>query len=74
MVESSRLWPPERGDVLLIFELVLDEGVEEFVVEGLALRLAGEHLAEVRSALAHDLLEAVHGGALGCHCHVHGRG
>ena len=53
---------------------MLDEGVEELVVEGFALRLAGEHLAEVRSALAHDLLEAVHGGALGCHCHVHGRG
>ena len=52
---------------------MLDEGVEEFVVEGFALRLAGEHLAEVRSALVHDLLEAVHGGVLRGHCHVLGR-
>ena len=50
----------------------MDEGVEEFVVEGFALRLAGEHLAEVRSALAHDRFEADHGGTLGCHCHVLG--
>lgn len=51
---------------------MLDEGVEEFVVEGFALRLAGEHLAEVCSALAHDRFEADHGGTLGCHCHVLG--
>ena len=35
VVESSRLWTPERCDVLLFRELVLNEGVEEFVVEGL---------------------------------------
>ena len=50
----------------------LDEGVEEFVVERLVPGLAGEHCAEVRASLTHDLLEAVHGGALGCHCHVLG--
>ena len=50
MVESSRLWPPERGDVLLIFELVLDEGVEEFVVEGLVPGLSREHCADVCAA------------------------
>ena len=66
------LWAPERGDVLLLCELVLNEGVEEFVVEGLVPGLAGEHCAEVRAALTHDRLEADHGGALGCHCHVLG--
>ena len=65
---------PERRDVPLLFELVLDEGVEEFVVEGLVPGLSREHCAEVRAALAHDRLEADHGGALGCHCHVLGRG
>ena len=65
---------PERGDVLLLGELVLDEGVKELVVEGFAPRLAGEHCAEVRAALTHDLLEADHGGALGGHCYVLGRG
>lgn len=53
---------------------MLDEGIEEFVVEGLVPGLAGEHLSEVRAALAHDLLEADHGGALGGHRHVLGRG
>ena len=42
-----------------------DEGVEELVAEGLGPGLAGEHCAEVRAALAHDLLEADHGGAFG---------
>ena len=51
-----------------------DEGVEELVVEGLVPGLAREHCAEVRAALSHDLLEADHGGALGCHCHVLGGG
>lgn len=49
---------------------MLDERVEELVVEGIAPRLVGEHVSEVRAALAHDLLEADHGGALGGHCHV----
>lgn len=53
---------------------MLDEGVEEFVVEGLVPGLAGEHCAEVRFALAHDGFEVDHGGALRCHCHVRGRG
>lgn len=53
---------------------MLNEGVKEFVVEGLGPGLAGEHCAEVRAALAHDGFEADHGGALGCHCHVLGRG
>ena len=53
---------------------MLDEGVEEFVVEGLVPGLAGEHCAEVRAVLAHDLLETDHGGALGGHRHVLGRG
>ena len=52
---------------------MLDEGVEEFVVEGFALRLAGEHLAEVCASLTHDRLEADHGRALGGHRHVLGR-
>jgi len=38
----------------------LDEGVEEFVVEGFALRLAGERLSKVRAALAS------HRHVLGC--------
>lgn len=68
------LGAPERRDVLLFGELVLNEGVEEFIVKGLAPGLAGEHCAEVRASLAHDLLEADHGGALGGHRHVLGRG
>lgn len=64
---------PERCDVLLFRELVLNEGVEELVVEGLVPGLVGERCAEVCAALAHDLLEADHGGALGCHRHVLGR-
>ena len=72
MVESSGLWTPERGDVSLFRELVLNKGVEEFVVEGLVPGLAGEHLAEVRASLTHDRLEADHGGAFGDHCHVLG--
>ena len=66
------LGTPEGCDVLLFRELVLDEGVEELVVEELGPGLVGEHCAEVRAALAHDLLEADHGGALGGHCHVLG--
>ncbi len=65
---------PERRDTLLLCELVLNERVEEFVVEGLGPGLAGEHCAEVRAVLAHDLLKADHGGALGDHRHVLGRG
>lgn len=52
---------------------MLDEGVEEFKVEGLVPRLAGEHLSEVRAALAHDRFEVDHSGALGVHRHVLGR-
>ena len=74
VVESSRLWTPERCDVLLFRELVLNEGVEDFVVEGLVPRLAGEHLSEVCAAHTHNRLEADHGGALGRHRHVFGRG
>ena len=58
----------------LVCELVLNEGVEESVVEGLVPGLAREHCAEVRAALTHDLLEADHDGALGGHRHVLGRG
>lgn len=65
---------PERCDVLLFRELVLNEGVEELVVEGLVPGLAREHCAEVRAALTHDRREADHGGALGGHRHVLGRG
>ena len=67
------LGAPERRDVLLLCKLVLNEGVEELVVEGLVPRLAGELLSEVRAALAHDRLEADHGGALGGNRHVLGR-
>ena len=52
---------------------MLDEGVEELVVEGLVPGLAGERRAEVCAALAHDLCEADHGGALAGHRHVLGR-
>lgn len=52
----------------------MNERVEEFVVEGLGPGLAGEHCAEVRAVLAHDLLEADRGGALGCHSHELGCG
>ena len=72
--EFVLLGTPERRDVAFVCELVLDEGVEEFVVEGLVPGLTGEHLAEVRAALAHDGFEADHGGALGSHRHVLGRG
>ena len=72
--ELVLLGAPERRDVLLFCELVLDERVEEFVVEGLVPGLAGEHCAEVCAALAHDRLKADHGGALGGHRHVLGRG
>ena len=65
-------WAPERCDVLLLCELMLNEGVKEFVVEGLVPRLAGEHLSEVIASLTHNRLEADHGGALGGHCHVLG--
>ena len=58
---------------MLLGELLLNEGVEEFVVEGLVPGLAGEHLAEVRASLAHDRLEADHGGAFGGHRNVLGR-
>lgn len=72
--EFVLLGAPEGRDVLLFRELVLNECVEEFVVEGPVPGLAREHCAEVRAALAHDLLEADHGGALGCNRHVLGRG
>ena len=72
--EFVLLGAPEGRDVLLLCELVLNEGVKELVVEGLVPRLAGEHLSEVRAALAHDRLEADHGGALGGHRHVLGCG
>ena len=65
---------PKGSDVLLFHELVLDEGVEEFIVEGLGPGLAGGHCAEVCATLAHDLLKADHGGVLGGHCHVLGGG
>lgn len=64
------MWALERRGALLLCELVLNECVEEFVVEGLGPGLAGEHCAEVRAVLAHDLLETDHGGALGGHRHV----
>ena len=65
---------PERRDALLLYELVLNERVEEFVVEGLGPGLAREHCVEVCAVLTHDLLEADHGGALGGCRHVLGRG
>lgn len=74
IVGCLRLWVPEWRDVQLLCELVLDEGVEEFVVEGLVPGLMGERCAEVCASLTHDLLKADHGGALGGHCHVLGRG
>jgi hypothetical protein len=61
-------------DVLLLGELMLNEDVKKFVVEGHVPELAGEHLAKVRASLAHDRLEADHGGTLGGHRHVLGRG
>ena len=64
----------ERRDVAFVCELVLDESIEEFVVEGFVPGLAGEHLSEVRAALAYDRLEADYGGSLGGHRHVLGRG
>ena len=72
--EFVLLGAPEGRDVAFVCELVLDERVEEFVVEGLVPGLTGEHRDEVRAALAHDRLKADHGGALGGHCHVLGRG
>ena len=59
---------------MLVCGLVPNEGVEEFVVEGLVPGLTGEDCVEVRAALAHDRLKADHGGELGCHRHVLGRG
>ena len=53
---------------------MLDEGVKELVVEGLGPGLAGGHYTEVRAAFAHDGFKADHGGALGGHRHVIGRG
>ena len=72
--EFVLLGTPKGRDVLLFRELVLNEGIEELVVEGLGPGLAGEHCAEVRASLTHDLLETDHGGALGGHRHVLGRG
>ena len=71
--EFVLLGAPEGCDFLLLCELMLDERVEEFVVEGLVPGLAREHLSEVRASLTHNLLEADHGGALGGHRHVFGR-
>lgn len=50
--------------MLLFRELVLDEGVEEFMVDGLVPGLAGERCAEVCAALMHDILKADYGGAI----------
>ena len=72
--EFVLLGAPEGRDVTLVCELVLNEGVKEFVVERLVPGLAGEHLSEVRTVLAHDRLKADHRGALGGHRHVLGRG
>lgn len=52
---------------------MLNEGIREFVVEGLVPGLAGEQCAEVCASLMHDWLKADHGGAIGCHRHVLGR-
>lgn len=52
---------------------MLDEGAEEFVVEGLVSGLRDERLSEVRVALMRDRLEVDHGGALGGDRHVLGR-
>ena len=68
------LGAPERRDVAYVCDLILDERVKEFVVEGFVPGLAGEHCVEVRTALAHDRLKADHGGELGRHRHVLGRG
>lgn len=57
---------PKGSDVLLFRELVLDEGVEEFIVEGLVPGLAGERCAEVCAALMHDMLKVDYGGASCC--------
>jgi len=51
---------------------VLDEGVEEFVVEGLVPGLAGEYCVEVCAALTYQRFEVDHRGALGGHSHVLG--
>lgn len=72
--EFVLLGTPEARDVAFVCELVLDESIEEFVVEGFVPGLAGEHLSEVRAALAYDRLEADYGGSLGGHRHVLGRG
>ena len=72
--ESVLIGAQEGRDVAFVCELVLDEGVEEFVVEGLVPGLTDEVLAEVRAALAHDRLKADHGGALGGHRHMLGGG
>ena len=72
--EFVLLGTPERREVAFVCELVLNERVKEFVVEGLVPGLTGELLAEVRAALAHGGLKANHGGALGGHSHVLGRG
>lgn len=53
---------------------MLDEGFEEFVVEGLVPGLSCEHLAEASTSLTHNRLEVDHGRALGGHRHVLGRG
>ena len=66
------LGTPKGRDVLLLCELVLNEGVEEFVIEGLVPGLSREHLAEVSASLTHNLLEADHGRALGGHRHMLG--
>ena len=44
---------------------MLDEGVEEFVVEGLVPGLAGEYCVEVCAALRYQRFEVDHRGALG---------
>ena len=72
--EFVLLGAPEGRDVLLLCELVLDEGVKEFVVEGIVPGLASEHFSEVRASLTHHRLETDYGGALGGYRHVLGRG
>lgn len=52
-----------QKDVMFCFSA--NEGIEELVVEGLVPGPACEYYSEGRAVLAHDRLEAVHGGALG---------
>lgn len=62
----------ERRTVLLVVKLVRNECVGELVGESPG--LAREHCVDVRAMLTHDRLETDHGGALGGHRQVLGRG